>query len=310
VPANDPPVTGPGGVRGQGKALFPERQRPAAQLARQPAPVDQGQDDGDAKVDPQPGPTERHHGGQGHPEGNLRHGHDHFGEALHQVVHDAAIVARRDSQDRAERDTQEHAQQADRQRHLGAEHTPRKEVAALVVRPEDNDGRAIKRAVQVHVPLGEPKERLVLRALREPVHRVLHCRVRRVVDLERLGIHHLCKAVDEGTEAPVALRVHKAHRHGRRIDGVRETGGQVIRGDEIAKEGDSVKDQQDHAADHGRAVAPEPPPDELPLAERGPLDVADLFGQVLGSRRHQAGLVPGLGRAGRNHQRASVLSRT
>ncbi len=252
----------PASSRGQDELLFAQRQHLAAQLARQPCPADQREDDRDGEIDAFWGPVLRQGCAQRHPQRDSREGANHLDHALHDVVDAAAVVAGSNPQDRPDDQAQEHADEADGQRHLAADDDARELIAPLAVGAEQVD-RLLRvfRAEQVEIH-GDQAEELVFVAVNEEPDRDFPIRIGLVGCQQRIQVDFPVERVHVEANVPIDVQGHRL-----RIQQLDPAAVDVIGRDEVGEDHHHIKANDGHATDGRGAGALELAPHQLPLRE-------------------------------------------
>ena len=99
----------------------------------------------DAEIDDARVPGHRQRRGERHPERQLGNGAEHLGDALHDGIEEAAVIAGDAADDDADRVAERHADQADGERNPRAVDEPREHVAPEPVGAEQ-EHRPVRRA--------------------------------------------------------------------------------------------------------------------------------------------------------------------
>ena len=117
VAKNDPPLAGASQFGSDNEIFLAKRQKAASDDPRQICPTDQGNNDGDRKIDLQCTPTIRQSRGQTHPQRNGWDGAQNLDHALDDGIHPAAIKPRDAAEQDTKHQTERYTGQADEKRY-------------------------------------------------------------------------------------------------------------------------------------------------------------------------------------------------
>ncbi len=260
--ADDAAGAGAHQLSGENIILLAQCQKFGAHGARKPRPVQEAKDDGDAEIDEDRAPGDRHDGGERQPERNAGDRLQHLDDALDDEVENAAAIACEAPDHDAEDEAHGHAEKADGQRYARTIDDARQHVAAKPVGAQQEHLAVLGGADEVDVGIEQPPEGVAVATAEEA--EFLH--IRRHIGIDAAQIVHVeahGAAIDEGADELAVMEEVNALR--RSVDVLHVARVEIIGCQKLADEDREIGQQQEDARIKRQLMLPELPPHQLPL---------------------------------------------
>ena len=228
---------------GDAEILFPQRQQFRAHRPRQPGPIQQAQDDGNAEEHQDRAPVQRQDRRQRQPQRQMGQAAQDLDQPLHPFVEPAAIVSRQSAEEDSEDEAGPDPQQADGQGDARAIDQAREHVLADLVGAQQMQLSLLRRTDEMETGVDGAPELVFIAAAEEA--QLLHLgRVIGVFALQGLGIQLEAVAIDKGADELAFME--QMHGLRRRQHAADILGVLMIGRDELADQDRAIEDGQEN----------------------------------------------------------------